>query len=148
VGVFAVVSFPVKMGEYGYLFNIRDKDGVVVRTIELGVFDLNFFVVSQPAPGHPHVFERTQLQAIYPGTFDDIPRGRGYTTTADYYHSSGRNFHDFVKPAEGMAGVIFGYQSVTIHGDVTSRLPALNAAMEQELAAYTFEVIEAKGSPA
>jgi hypothetical protein len=148
VGVFAVVSFPVKMGEYGYLFYIKDQAGNIVGGFELGVYDLNFFVVSQPAPGYPHVFERTQLQAIYPGAFDDITRGGSYTTSAEYYHSTGQAFHQFIRPAEGMAGVIFGYHSVTIHGDVTTQLPALNAALDASLAGFTFEIIEAKGSPA
>jgi hypothetical protein len=43
--------------------------------------------------------------------------------------------------------VIFGYQSVTIAGDVASRIGALNAALDAALAAVTFEVKEAKGSP-
>jgi hypothetical protein len=103
--------------------------------------------VSQPSPGYPHPFQRTEIQAIYPGAIDDISRGGTYTTSAQYYHSSGRNFHEFIKPAEGMAGVVFGYQSVTIAGDVTSRLSALNAALDAALAAVTFEVKEAKGSP-
>lgn len=148
VGVFAVVSFPVKMGEYGYIFTIKDKAGKILSAIELGVYDLNFFVVSQPAPGYPHPFQRTEIQAGYTGVLDDISRGGAYSTSAQYYHASGRSFHDFIKPAEGMAGVIFGYQSVTIRGDVTSRLPALNAALDAALAAVTFEVVEAKGSPA
>jgi hypothetical protein len=148
VGAFVVVSFPVKMAEYGYTFVIKDRNGRYIAGYELGVYDLNFFVVQQPAPNYPQVFERTQVQAAYGGSFEVISSTIGYATSVAHYHGTGQNFRQFLKPAPGMAGVMLGYKSLAVHGDVTPRIPELVAAVDAGIAEWVFEITEAKGSPA
>lgn len=66
---------PAKFPDFGYLFAQRDAAGRIIQALELGVYDLNFFNIKQPAPGYPHAFDTDQIQALYTGTTDTVAVG-------------------------------------------------------------------------